>query len=140
MSDLDQARARVEEAAGLAALLDAAYAAFILLVPVIERQQDPASAWFVPFVMAGSPAAAGRFALLDAPSLPEASRALGFPEPDLLPARETAAAVASLAEMLARRLGDAAIAAGQPDDRQACAQAAQCARDVRARLGSAPLP
>ena len=140
MNCLDLARERVEQAAGLPALLDASYAAFMLLLPVIEHQQDPASPWFVPYVMAGSAAAGGRLALLDAPSLPQVSRALGFPAPGHQPASETAAAVAALAGVLAVRLDSAAIAAGQPEDRRACALAARCARDLKARLGWTPPP
>ena len=46
MNCIDLARTRVEEAARLPALLDASYAAFLLLLPVIECQQDPDSGWF----------------------------------------------------------------------------------------------
>jgi len=140
MNSLEQARARVEQAAGLTPLLEASYAAFLLLLPVIEHQQEPGSPWFAAFVMAGGPAASGRFALLGAPSLPEASRFLGFPVPVHRGTRQTAAAVVALAGVLARRLDDGAVAAARRGDRDACKVAARCARDVQARLGGTPLP
>jgi hypothetical protein len=140
MNSIEVARTRAEQAAGLAAVLDASYAAFLMLVPVIERQQDPASAWFVPFVMAGSSAAGGRFALLDAPSLPAASRASSALAPAQLPADETAAAVISLTQVVAIRLDSAALAARDAADRNACARAARHARQLCAGLGGAPPP
>jgi hypothetical protein len=138
MNCLDLARARVEQATGLAGLLQAAYAAFLALLPVIESQQDPASPWFVPFVMAQAPAAGGRLALLGAPSLPPASRELGFPAAGQQPAEHAAAAAARLALALAARLDNAAAAAPGPRDRRACARAAGHARDLAAGLGGAP--
>jgi hypothetical protein len=140
MNYLEDARTRVEQAAGLPALLDASHAAFLMLLPVIEHHQDPDSPWFVPFVMAGPSAAGGRFAVLDAPSLPVISRASRVPVPGPLPADRTAAAVIGLARALATRLGDAAVAAGQAADRDACARAARHARDLCASLGGTPPP
>lgn len=140
MDCIELARIRVEQAAGLTAVLDASYAAFLLLLPVLERQQDPASPWFVAFVMAGSSAAGGRFAVMDAPSLPASALRCDIPARPYLPADATAAAVISLSQALAVRLGSAALAAGQAGDRDACGRAARHARDVCARLGGAPPP
>lgn len=140
MNSIEAARTRVEQAAGLPALLEASYAAFLTLIPVIERHQDPASRWFVPFVMAGPPAACGRFALLDAPSLPTSALAAGDTTAWPGPAGQTAAAVIRLAQALATRLDDAALVAGQAADRDACARAARHARDLCARLGGTPPP
>ena len=140
MNCIELARTRVEQAAGLTALLEASYAAFLLLLPVIERQQDPSSRWFGPFVMAGSSAAGGRFALLDAPSMPASVLGCDIAVSGHLPADATAAAVIALSQALAVRLDSAAIAAGQAGDRDACGRAARHARDVCASLGGAPPP
>lgn len=140
MSPIEHARTRVEQAAGLTALLEASYAAFLLLLPVIEHQQDPASRWFRPFVMAGSSAACGRFALLDAPSTPASVLSCDIAIRRHLPADATAAAVIALSQVLAVRLDTAAIAAGQAGDRDACGRAARHARQLCARLGGTPPP
>ncbi len=138
MNCIDLARTQIDEAAGLPALLDASYAAFLMLLPVIEYQQDPVSGWFVPFVMAGPPVAAGRFALLEAPSLPAAARAQNYSVPVHLPADVAVTAVIDLARTLAVRLAAEAVAAGRAGDRDACARAAWHARDLCARLGGEP--
>lgn len=140
MNCIELARTRVEQAAGIAAVLDASYTAFLLLLPIIERQQDPASPWFVPFVMAGSSAAGGRLALLDAPSLPAPAPGSDVPAPGHLPADATAAAVISLGQALVVRLDSAAVAAEHAGDREACGRAARHARDLCASLGGAPPP
>lgn len=139
MNCVELARTRVEQA-GLTAVLDACYAAFLLLLPVIECQQDPASPWFVPFVMAGSSAAGGRLALLDAPSLPASALSCDIPGRRHLPADATATAVISLSQGLAVRLDSAALAARRAGDRDACGRAARHARELCARLGGAPPP
>jgi hypothetical protein len=107
---------------------------------VIERQPDPASPWFVPFVMAGSSAAGGRLALLDAPSLPASALRCDIHVRAQLRADATATAVISLSQALAVRLDTAALAARQAGDRDACGRAARHARDLCARLGGAPPP
>lgn len=140
MNCIELAQARVEQAAGLSAVLDACHAAFLLLVLVCERQQDPASLWFVPFVMAGSSAAGGRLALLDAPSLPASALRGDIPVRAHLPADATAAAVIGLSQALAARLDDAALAGRHAGDRDACGRAARHARELRARLGGALPP
>ena len=140
MNCIDRARMRVEQAVGLAPLLDASYAAFLMLLPVIEGQQDPASPWFAPFVMAMSSAASGRFAVLDAPSLPAVADARGVPIPRHLRAGQTAAALIALSQVLATRLEAAAIAAEQAADRDACARAARHARALFTSLGGASPP
>ena len=70
MTIIDTARQRLQEADGLAAVLDAAYAAFEGMVSIIHPVQDPASGLFAAFVMAAASAADGRNALALAPSLP----------------------------------------------------------------------
>jgi hypothetical protein len=70
---MDTARQRLQEADGLAAVLDAAYAAFKGMLSVIHSAQDPASGLFAALVVAAVSAASaadGRDALALAPSLP----------------------------------------------------------------------
>lgn len=67
---MDMAQQRLQEADGLAAVLDAAYGAFEGMLSVIHPAQDPASSLFAAFVMAAASAADGRNALALAPSLP----------------------------------------------------------------------
>ena len=67
---MDAAQQRLQEADGLAAVMDAAYAAFEGIASVIHPVQDPASGLFATVVMAAASAADGRNALALAPSLP----------------------------------------------------------------------
>ena len=73
MDTITAARARLEHATGLPAILDAAYDAFEDMLPAIEAQQDPGSAAFTAFVMSAASAANGRDAIAAAPSLPAAT-------------------------------------------------------------------
>src|SRR6185437_7184813 len=131
---------QVEQAVGLSAVLEVSYCAFLILLSVIELQQDPASPWFAQFVLAGPPAAGGRFALLDAPSLPSTPADFHDSAGAHMPAGGAVAAVVGLSQVLATRLDTATLAAGNAGDRDACARAAQHARDLYAKLGGAPPP
>src|SRR6202043_3720301 len=73
MDPIEAARARLEQVAGLPAVLDAAYEAFEEMLRAIEDQQDPDGGAFAAFVMSGAAAANGRDALAAAPSLPPAA-------------------------------------------------------------------
>jgi len=73
MDTVTAAKARLEHATGLPAVLDAAYDAFEYMLPAIEAQQDPGSAAFTAFVMSGASAANGRDEIAAAPSLPTAT-------------------------------------------------------------------
>src|SRR6185437_15203048 len=101
---------QVEQAVGLSAVLEVSYCAFLILLPVIEQQQDPASPWFAQFVLAGPPAAGGRFALLDAPSLPSTPADFHDSAGAHMPAGGAIAAVVGLSQVLATRLDTAALA------------------------------
>ena len=61
---------RVRHAAGLAAILDAAYEAFEDMLQILRAHEDPASGLFLPVMMAAASAADGRDAIMFAPSLP----------------------------------------------------------------------
>jgi hypothetical protein len=138
MDCLDTLRVRVQDAAGLPDLLDAAYDAFATLIPVIEDQQDPDSPWYDPFVMAAASAASGRFAIIEAPSFPAIALTRPIPRPGLRPADQAAAEVIALAQALASQLDEASLLADTAADRQACARATRHAQDLCACLGGEP--
>jgi hypothetical protein len=140
MISLNQAEEQLDTAADLSATLDAAYACFTVMLPVIEHQQDPSNPLFVPFVMAGTSAASGRLALAAAPSLSSSTRALESapcPEAAVL-AGDAVLAIGHLAELLDRRLRAVALTAADAADRQACTAAARHAADISARCGRTP--
>jgi hypothetical protein len=138
MDCVDTLRLRVQDAAGLPALLDAAYDAFTTLIPVIEAQQDPASSWFGPFAMAGASAASGRIAVIEAPSFPAIALTRPVPRPGPRPADQAAAQVITLAQVLAGQLDEASLLADTAADRRACARATRHAQDLCTRLGGEP--
>jgi hypothetical protein len=70
MTPVTAIRDRLQEDSGLPSLLDAAYAAFELLLTAIEEYENPATGMFAQFVFAATHAANGRDAILFAPSLP----------------------------------------------------------------------
>ena len=81
MTSLHRARARLEHAVGLTAVMDAAYDAFENLLAVIREHEDPANGLFAAFMFAAASAANGRDAILFAPSLPP-SRNADRPAPE----------------------------------------------------------
>ena len=144
MDRIDAARARLEHAAGLPAVLDAAYEAFEEMLRAIEDQQDPAGGAFAAFVMSGAAAASGRDALAAAPSLPPA--APGQPAGAIaasgrdLTTDDAAAALAALSQLLASQLTGASDGSVATGDRVACAQAARHAASICSLLGGTPQP
>jgi hypothetical protein len=141
MDSLAVARDRLERAAGLRGVLDAAHQAFQAMLPVIMAQQDRAGPDYCAFVMAGASAGHGRFALASAPSLPAWARALSLAarsEAVLAPA-EAAAAVTDLSNLLVRRLTDAIPADRNGADGLACREAARHAGNISDLVrGAAP--
>jgi hypothetical protein len=139
MTMMDTAQQSLQEADDLAAVLDAAYAAFEGMLSVIHPAQDPASGLFAAFVMAAASAADGRNALSQAPSLPRhpllAAPAEQQPWPGEPPER-VAEAVAGLSHLVAERLTQAAASAPDTGDQAACLHAAQSARDICGLLSS----
>jgi hypothetical protein len=142
VNELENARAKMDAAIGLKEVLAAAHDGFLAMVPVIEDFQDPASPHFATFVIAGATAATGRLAILAAPSLPDASRSAGFADSISCgcSAEEAAALLASLCQLMARRLYDAALTAADADDREACSRASHYARELCAWFGGDPAP
>lgn len=142
MDPIDAVRARLEQAAGLPAVLDAAYEAFEQMLRAIEDQQDPAGGAFAAFVMSGAAAASGRDALAAAPSLPPAASAeladAIAASPRDVTTEDAAAALAALSHLAARRLADGSDPSAAVGDRVACAQAARHAASICSLLGGIP--
>jgi hypothetical protein len=112
------------------------------MLSAIRAHEDPATALFIPLVMAAASAAEGRNALCFAPALP--SRPLpaaptGDEPADATSVQAFATSVAALSELLAARLTDAARDAPGCSDQAACRDAARSARDIHALLtGNGP--
>jgi hypothetical protein len=138
MDTVTAARARLEQATGLPAILDAAYDAFEGMLPAIEARQDPDSAAFTAFVMSGASAANGRDAIAAAPSLPAvAHRVTTANTPAAVTAQQVAAALARLSRVLVSRLNAAAGLSADAGDRAACASAARHAAAICSMLEGA---
>ena len=136
---MDTARQRLQEADGLAAVLDAAYEAFEGMLSVIHPVQDPASSLFAAFVMAAASAADGRNAVALAPSLPR-HPLLAVPAEQQPwsgePPERVAEMVAGLSHLVAERLTQAAASVPDTGDQAACLHAAQSAREICGLLSS----
>jgi hypothetical protein len=141
MTMMDTTQQRMQEAEGLAAVLDAAYAAFEGMLSVIHAVQDPASGLFAAFVMVAASAANGRNALALAPSLPKHPLLAGAAEQQPWsgePPERVAEVVAGLSHLAAERLTQAAASAPDTGDGAACRNAAQSARDIYGMLSTGP--
>ena len=130
--------ARLREASGPAAVLDAAYGAFEAMLPVIRACQDHAGSLFAAFGKSAASAADGRNAILLAPSLPSrclheepAPRADSYCGEDM---ESVAACLAAVTLLLVDRLTQAAKSAADYRDRAACRSAARRARDIHVLL------
>jgi hypothetical protein len=142
MDRIASARARVEQAIGLPAVLDASYDAFEQMLAAITIQQDRGGGAFAAFVMSGTAAANGRDALAGAPSLPSASSgdlaSMASDSSGDLPMEHVAAVLADLGQLLSRRLTDASDQSADVGDRVACTQAARHVAYVCSLLGGTP--
>jgi hypothetical protein len=137
------ARARLEQADGLPAILDASYDTLERMLLALESAQDPGGGAFAAFVMSGAAAADARDAVAAAPSLPSAAGSdapLRAVEASAggAGARELAAALAGLSELLASRLASVAGLTAGRADQDACTAAAEHAANICSLLGGAP--
>jgi hypothetical protein len=138
MASLSAVQGHVAGAGSLPELLDAACEAFEAMLTVIRQHDMPDTEMFVPMVLAGASAGNGRDSILFAPSLPP--RRL---QPDTaaedgqrpMAGRAAADWLTHLCDVLASRLTEAAASADAPGDRQACVDAASCAREIHALMG-----
>jgi hypothetical protein len=143
MTPIASIQQRLQHAAGLPAILDAAYDAFEDMLQAIRAHEDPASGLFAAFMMAAASAADGRDAVGFAPSLPpyhgrdtpaaeDGAQAGESPE-------RAADAVVSLSRLLSARLAEAWTSSSDPGDRAGCADAVRCAQSIHDLLrGSGP--
>ena len=142
MAFLYRARAQLEHASGLPAIMDAAYDAFEDLLTGIREHEDPASGLFAAFMFAAASAADGRDAILFAPSLGpyrKDDRPATLAEADSeVPLEDVADAAADLSQLLVSRLLEAGEAAANAGDRSACLKATRCAENIRSLLRSEP--
>jgi hypothetical protein len=139
MDRLTRARRQLGAAAGLPAVLDAAYETFEAMLAVIRRHQDDDEYTFPAFVLSGNAAANGRDWIGEAPSIPPPARG-SAPGEGLLDDSgvvDVALAVAALAQVLAARLAAAALRAADPQDRASCEHGAAHAGEIRDLLGGA---
>lgn len=123
---------RMAQAASLGETLDAAYEAFEQILTVIHTYEDSDGPFYAALVMAAAVAANGQDTLAAAPSLLAASHPTR--QPSELPATagstETAAHVGAISAAVAEALSRAAGRAAAADDRDACTEAAECAREI----------
>ena len=130
---------RLEQAAGLTAVLDAAYEAFEGMRVEFRAHEDPASGFFAAFVMAAAAAADGRDAVAFAPSLsPRPRRGTAETAPGLSAGERVeriASEAADLSQLLTQCLVRAAGLASARGDQEACEQASGCAREIFDLLG-----
>jgi hypothetical protein len=135
-------RNRVEQAAVLPEILDAAHDAFGAMLAVIGRYEDSDGDFFAALVMAAATAADGRDAVAAAPSLPAGagSGRPAEPAPDKgaaessLRSGDVAAELVALSDAVALRLQLAAPVAVRAEDRAACRDGADYAREVSSLL------
>jgi hypothetical protein len=139
MDTITAARARLEQATGLPAILGAAYDAFEDMLPAIEAQQDPGSAAFTAFVMSAASAANGRDAIAAAPSLPAVTPHVATTPctPATVTAAQAAPDLTGLSRVLVSRLNAAADLSADVGDRAACASAARHAAAICSLLEGA---
>jgi hypothetical protein len=133
MAQMTTVQERLRHASGLGPVLGASCEAFEAMLTVIRAHEDPGSVFFAPLVMAAALAADGRDATSSAPSMSRPlsrSAAEAADRPLAASAESAARAVADLATLVAARLTQAAGQAPDPDDREACEQAARCADGI----------
>jgi hypothetical protein len=139
MTPIATVRERLTWATDLPHVLDAACAAFEVMLSVIEEHENPANGIVPGFMRAANRAADGRDAVLFAPSLPPRPLRSGQSGggADRVEGADWAGDVASLGEVLSAVLVRAASAAADDGDRRACGDAAQCAADIRRLVAGA---
>jgi hypothetical protein len=123
---------RLQEAAGLPELLAASFDTFEAIRQEADSRVDEVPELFAAFMTTAVTAVEGREAVTAAPSLPPGPAG---PQPSLLTAdaglNEAIDTLANLGTLLDRCLTQAAASATNPQDRAACEEAADAARQIR---------
>ena len=125
-------QARLQEAPGLPELLAASFDAFEAIRQQAGSRVDEVPELFAAFMTTAVTAVEGREAVTAAPSLPPGPAG---PQPSVLAAdtglNEAIDTLANLGTLLDRCLTQAAASATNPQDRAACEEAADTARQIR---------
>ena len=138
MAQMTNLQERLRNASGLGSVLGASCEAFEAMLRVIRAHEDPGSVFFAPLVMVAALAADGRDASGSAPSMSRLisrSAADTADRPLAASAESAVRVVADLAQLAEVRLTRVAGQAVDPDDREACEQAARCAAAIYELLG-----
>jgi len=140
MESLAVLQERLTAGGSLAALLDAAWDAFEVIITVSGECADSGDGFFTPLVYALAAAADGRDAISTAPSLPcrPAGEPSTKPAGPVSTARGIVAAMAVLSDQLAVRLVSAVSTASDRGDQAACLIAARYALEIHALLDGGP--
>jgi hypothetical protein len=132
-------RQRLEQARGLAEVLDACYEAFAEMLSAIRRYQDSGGPFYPALVMAAAAAADGRDALAAAPSLPPTNDRQTEPVGVANNPSDAAACLAVLSELIGSRIRGVACTGLAARDRQACEDGSQYADEVHVLItGNGP--
>lgn len=141
MSQIDDMIDRLRMASDLPSTLAGAYNAFDAIRLAIRGREDPASGMLAALAMSVAIAIDGRDAITRAPSLPlfclspaDTASPAGDSPPEV---QDLVRELARLAGTLAWQLNLTAQAAGLAGDREACTQAAACAREIHELLTGA---
>lgn len=134
MTSIGAVQSRLEQAEGLAAILDAAYAAFEELLAHLSAHEDLGGELVAPFLLGATRAANGRDAVLFAPALParplHRDQPIGPGERSVESVVNAAKVAAALSAVLAARLTGAACLTVGHADRAACQEASRYAQEI----------
>ena len=140
MEEITRVAERLRASSDLGETLAAGFDAFEA-IRAAARACEEDTGLFAAFLLTAGAAVEGRNAVAAAPSLPPAR---GVTPGGTRPAstapgtiQEMTAALATLGELLARRLAGAAASAATPGDRAACGGAARAARQIHQLLAGA---
>jgi hypothetical protein len=139
MDRISAAERRVRGSGSVPELLAAGFDAFEEIRLVARDCEDRAAELFAPFLMAAGAATEGRNALVEAPSLPRfgGSPGSGPPVDAATDVEQVADELAELAKVLTARMSEAVDGAANAEDRGACVNAANAAREIHRLLAGA---
>lgn len=140
MEEITRVAERLRASSDLGETLAAGFDAFEAIRAAARDGEDDTDL-FAAFLLTAGAAVEGRNAVAAAPSLPPARGVTpdGTRPASIAPGtiQEMTAALATLGELLARRLAGAAASAATPGDRAACGGAARAARQIHQLLAGA---
>jgi hypothetical protein len=125
-------RQQLEQAGGLAEVLDASYEAFAVMLSAIGRYQEGGGPFYAALILAAAAAADGRDAIAAAPALPPANDRQAKLVAAGTSSSDVAGRLAALSELTGSRLRGVVLTTRAPADRQACEDGARYADEVHA--------